>query len=200
MILIFRNEILFLLGPSHWGEEYQTCLGKHQSPINIEEHNVKNVSLPPLILIGIDNPCQSYVTNTGHTGENFTVRFYLHSARRESDIGFVTPLARDFLALSEIPLGNSSQSRSWELKLRKTLPLRYNRNDKTRKQRERNFVPCNYKYPLPLLMYKHSNKSHGCWIEGIKTLANDSYYHYWRLNHTVMILQLIMLIRNPTQM
>ncbi|XP_077273887.1 carbonic anhydrase 2 isoform X2 [Temnothorax americanus] len=55
------------LGPSHWGDEYHTCIGKHQSPINIEEHNVKNVSLQPLRLIGIDNPCQSYVTNTGHT-------------------------------------------------------------------------------------------------------------------------------------
>ncbi|KAL6260177.1 hypothetical protein P5V15_007711 [Pogonomyrmex californicus] len=54
-------------GPSHWGEEYHSCVGKHQSPINIEEHNVKNVSLPPLRLIGIDNPCQSYVTNNGHT-------------------------------------------------------------------------------------------------------------------------------------
>ncbi|XP_011260769.1 carbonic anhydrase 2 [Camponotus floridanus] len=54
-------------GPSHWGEEYHTCIGKHQSPINIEEHNVKNVSLPPLKLIGIDDPYQSFVTNNGHT-------------------------------------------------------------------------------------------------------------------------------------
>ncbi|KAL0106136.1 hypothetical protein PUN28_016105 [Cardiocondyla obscurior] len=54
-------------GPSHWGKEYHTCVGKHQSPINIEEHNVKNVSLPPLRLIGIDNPCRSYMTNNGHT-------------------------------------------------------------------------------------------------------------------------------------
>ncbi|KYM99677.1 Carbonic anhydrase 1 [Cyphomyrmex costatus] len=54
-------------GPLHWGEEYHSCIGKYQSPINIEEHNVKNVSLSPLRLIGIDNPYQSYVTNTGHT-------------------------------------------------------------------------------------------------------------------------------------
>lgn len=54
-------------GPSHWGEDYHGCIGKHQSPINIEEHNVKNVSLPPLRLIGIDSPYQSYVTNNGHT-------------------------------------------------------------------------------------------------------------------------------------
>lgn len=77
----FRNEIdLVFVGPSHWGETYHTCLGKHQSPINIEEHNVKNVSLPPLKLIGIDNPYQSYVTNNGHTGKNFTVRFYIRHA------------------------------------------------------------------------------------------------------------------------
>ncbi|XP_020280404.1 carbonic anhydrase 2-like [Pseudomyrmex gracilis] len=54
-------------GPSHWGEDYHACIGKHQSPINIEEHNVKNVSLPPLKLIGIDSPCLSFLTNNGHT-------------------------------------------------------------------------------------------------------------------------------------
>ncbi|XP_072757678.1 carbonic anhydrase 13 [Anoplolepis gracilipes] len=54
-------------GPSHWGEDYHACIGKHQSPINIEEHNVKNVSLSPLKLIGIDDPCLSFVTNNGHT-------------------------------------------------------------------------------------------------------------------------------------
>ncbi|XP_070160019.1 carbonic anhydrase 2 [Polyergus mexicanus] len=54
-------------GPSHWGEEYHACIGKHQSPINIEEHNVKNVSLPPLELTGIDDPCLTFVTNNGHT-------------------------------------------------------------------------------------------------------------------------------------
>ncbi|XP_018342531.1 PREDICTED: carbonic anhydrase 1-like [Trachymyrmex septentrionalis] len=54
-------------GPANWSKEYHTCIGKHQSPINIDEHNVTNVSLPSLRLIGIDNPHQSYVTNTGHT-------------------------------------------------------------------------------------------------------------------------------------
>ncbi|XP_011876073.1 PREDICTED: carbonic anhydrase 2 isoform X3 [Vollenhovia emeryi] len=61
------NTNLVFAGPSHWGEEFHTCVGKHQSPINIEEHNVKSVNLPPLKLTGIDNPCQSYVTNNGHT-------------------------------------------------------------------------------------------------------------------------------------
>lgn len=54
-------------GPSHWGEEYQTCVGKHQSPINIEEHNVKNVSYEPLSFIGLENPRSSHVLNNGHT-------------------------------------------------------------------------------------------------------------------------------------
>lgn len=54
-------------GPSHWGDEYHACIGKHQSPINIDEHNVKNVSLPPLQLFDIDNPFPSFVTNNGHT-------------------------------------------------------------------------------------------------------------------------------------
>ncbi|RLU21836.1 hypothetical protein DMN91_006212 [Ooceraea biroi] len=59
--------ILCIAGPSHWGDSYNTCIGKHQSPINIEEHNVKNISLPSLKLVGIDNPCSSFVTNNGHT-------------------------------------------------------------------------------------------------------------------------------------
>ncbi|KAG7190875.1 hypothetical protein KM043_006936 [Ampulex compressa] len=54
-------------GPSHWADEYHTCVGKHQSPINIEEHNVKNISLPPLRFAGLDNPRSSYLTNNGHT-------------------------------------------------------------------------------------------------------------------------------------
>ncbi|XP_012215868.1 carbonic anhydrase 2 [Linepithema humile] len=53
-------------GPSNWGEDFHACIGKHQSPINIEEHNVKNVSLPPLKLNGIDN-LYLFMTNNGHT-------------------------------------------------------------------------------------------------------------------------------------
>jgi len=78
--MLLRNETNFILaGPSHWGEEYHTCIGKHQSPINIEEHNVKNVSLPPLKLIGIDDPCLSFVTNNGHTGKDFTLISDMHA-------------------------------------------------------------------------------------------------------------------------
>lgn len=54
-------------GPSQWPKEYQTCVGKYQSPINIDEHYVKNVTLPPLQFIGLENPRSSFLTNNGHT-------------------------------------------------------------------------------------------------------------------------------------
>ncbi|XP_043289329.1 carbonic anhydrase 2-like [Venturia canescens] len=54
-------------GPLHWGEEYNTCVGKHQSPINIEEHIVVNVSLPSLKFSGLDVSRSAYLTNNGHT-------------------------------------------------------------------------------------------------------------------------------------
>ncbi|XP_058458649.1 carbonic anhydrase 7 [Malaya genurostris] len=55
-------------GPSHWGEQYNTCTGKHQSPININSLDVKKVNLPPLIMEGFDaHPQQTNLTNNGHT-------------------------------------------------------------------------------------------------------------------------------------
>nr|XP_050869492.1 carbonic anhydrase 7-like [Vespula vulgaris] len=54
-------------GPSHWPIDYQSCVGKHQSPINIEEHNVKNINLPPLRFEKLDVPRSSFITNNGHT-------------------------------------------------------------------------------------------------------------------------------------
>lgn len=54
-------------GPSHWPEEYQSCIGKHQSPINIEEHNVKSISLTKLNFKGLNIPRSSFITNNGHT-------------------------------------------------------------------------------------------------------------------------------------
>ncbi|XP_012283411.1 carbonic anhydrase 2 isoform X2 [Orussus abietinus] len=54
-------------GPSHWGQEYDSCVGKHQSPINIEEHHVRNVSLPPLSFYGLDVPRSAFIVNNGHT-------------------------------------------------------------------------------------------------------------------------------------
>lgn len=63
----------FLKGPTHWDElGYDTCKGKHQSPIDINILYVKKVKLPPLILENFDiQPVQTLVTNNGHTGKNF---------------------------------------------------------------------------------------------------------------------------------
>lgn len=55
-------------GPSHWGEQYNSCTGKHQSPININSLEVKKVNLPPLVFEGFDvPPQQTNLTNNGHT-------------------------------------------------------------------------------------------------------------------------------------
>lgn len=55
-------------GPSHWGEQYNSCTGKHQSPININSLDVKKVNLPPLVFDGFDiAPRQTNLTNNGHT-------------------------------------------------------------------------------------------------------------------------------------
>lgn len=54
-------------GPSHWADEYQSCVGKHQSPINIEEHNVRSINLAPLKFLGLSTPRSSFITNNGHT-------------------------------------------------------------------------------------------------------------------------------------
>ncbi|XP_050074930.1 carbonic anhydrase 7 isoform X1 [Anopheles maculipalpis] len=55
-------------GPSHWGEQYNTCTGKHQSPININSLDVKKVNLPPLVFQGFDvAPRETNLTNNGHT-------------------------------------------------------------------------------------------------------------------------------------
>lgn len=118
---VFRNEInLVFIGPSHWGEEYHACIGKHQSPINIEEHNVKNVSLPSLRLIGIENPYQSYVTNNGHTGENFARFGFAFSMPREKHWIRHYSFKSRFPRINP-PLGNPSRSRSRGIKSWKTL-------------------------------------------------------------------------------
>lgn len=55
-------------GPIHWGEKYQQCVGKHQSPIDIESQNVIEKSFPPIVYDGFDqNLEQVNVTNNGHT-------------------------------------------------------------------------------------------------------------------------------------
>lgn len=65
------DDIQFL-GPQHWGEQYDTCFGKHQSPININLLSVKEVKLPPLKLEGFDEQIEGLVVaNNGHTGRYF---------------------------------------------------------------------------------------------------------------------------------
>ncbi|XP_053666644.1 carbonic anhydrase 7 [Anopheles marshallii] len=55
-------------GPSHWGEQYNSCTGKHQSPININSLDVKKVNLPALVFQGFDvAPRETNLTNNGHT-------------------------------------------------------------------------------------------------------------------------------------
>ncbi|CAG2055304.1 unnamed protein product [Timema podura] len=57
------------VGPKHWAESYQTCSGKYQSPIDIEEHLVSQVRLPPLNFQGFKSKSvSSTLTNNGHTG------------------------------------------------------------------------------------------------------------------------------------
>ncbi|XP_063699331.1 putative carbonic anhydrase 3 [Culicoides brevitarsis] len=55
-------------GPSHWGEEFGECTGKHQSPINIDSEHVTRKVLPKLKLANFhDKPKEMSITNNGHT-------------------------------------------------------------------------------------------------------------------------------------
>lgn len=65
---------LILLGPTHWGEQYNTCKGKHQSPININTLDLLYVSMPPLKMVGFKTPpLVTSLTNNGHTGESLLI-------------------------------------------------------------------------------------------------------------------------------
>ncbi|XP_050541805.1 carbonic anhydrase-like [Daktulosphaira vitifoliae] len=56
------------LDPPHWASKYETCSGKYQSPIDIDENLVTNVTLPLLRFHNIDTlPTATTVTNNGHT-------------------------------------------------------------------------------------------------------------------------------------
>jgi len=56
------------LGPDHWGDEYEQCLGKHQSPINIDSAHLTRVHLDPLKMDGFELPLGvATLTNNGHT-------------------------------------------------------------------------------------------------------------------------------------
>lgn len=57
-------------GPDHWGEQYNKCDGKYQSPINIDEALVTNVVLPPIDFVGFDDyPLSAELLNNGHTAK-----------------------------------------------------------------------------------------------------------------------------------
>nr|CAD7441475.1 unnamed protein product [Timema bartmani] len=65
---VYGNDICLERGPKHWAESYQTCSGKYQSPIDIEEHLVSQVRLPPLNFQGFKSKSvSSTLTNNGHT-------------------------------------------------------------------------------------------------------------------------------------
>ncbi|XP_018320641.1 carbonic anhydrase 2 isoform X2 [Agrilus planipennis] len=56
------------MGPNHWGEWYHQCVGKHQSPINIVEHDVEIVELPKLRFVNFDLKIEEVeLHNNGHT-------------------------------------------------------------------------------------------------------------------------------------
>lgn len=66
--------VVFNLGPTHWGEQYNTCFGKHQSPIDINSLQVRRMNFSPLLLNGFDLlPNQTTITNNGHTGIHYTI-------------------------------------------------------------------------------------------------------------------------------
>ncbi|XP_076240391.1 carbonic anhydrase 2 [Calliopsis andreniformis] len=54
-------------GPSHWGVDYKTCLGKYQSPIDIEEKDVTIFTFPTLKFSNIQNSHTAFMKNNGHT-------------------------------------------------------------------------------------------------------------------------------------
>ncbi|KAF7268155.1 hypothetical protein GWI33_018619 [Rhynchophorus ferrugineus] len=55
-------------GPTHWGDKYEKCVGKHQSPIDIDAKNVRFKDFPPLIYDNFDKHLEEVsVTNNGHT-------------------------------------------------------------------------------------------------------------------------------------
>jgi len=56
------------IGYDHWGDIEQKCLGKHQSPIEIDSEHVTRTVLPhPLRLNGFDVALPANLTNNGHT-------------------------------------------------------------------------------------------------------------------------------------
>ncbi|XP_018804166.1 PREDICTED: carbonic anhydrase-like [Bactrocera latifrons] len=66
----FANDFAYngAMGPDHWGEQFSTCSGKHQSPINIDSVNVIRRTYPPLIPDNFGSQTiGAEILNNGHT-------------------------------------------------------------------------------------------------------------------------------------
>nr|XP_036226880.1 carbonic anhydrase [Bactrocera oleae]XP_036226881.1 carbonic anhydrase [Bactrocera oleae]XP_036226882.1 carbonic anhydrase [Bactrocera oleae]XP_036226883.1 carbonic anhydrase [Bactrocera oleae]XP_036226884.1 carbonic anhydrase [Bactrocera oleae] len=66
----FANNFAYngAMGPDHWGEQFSTCSGKHQSPINIDSVNVIRRTYPPLSADNFGSePISGEILNNGHT-------------------------------------------------------------------------------------------------------------------------------------
>ncbi|XP_054085184.1 carbonic anhydrase isoform X1 [Zeugodacus cucurbitae] len=56
------------MGPNHWGEKFNTCSGKHQSPINIDSVNVIRRTYSPIVADHFGSePISAKILNNGHT-------------------------------------------------------------------------------------------------------------------------------------
>lgn len=64
---------MHILGVAHWGDDYGGCLGKHQSPIDINSEHITRVVLSPLIMNGFDNATAATLSNNGHTGNKYNL-------------------------------------------------------------------------------------------------------------------------------
>lgn len=81
----YPKQFFFLIiGPSHWGEKYSTCVGKHQSPIDISEKYISLVKLDPLFFENFDEvPIEASLTNNGHTGNKLQY-YYLYLYKKNN--------------------------------------------------------------------------------------------------------------------
>lgn len=69
--------IKIILGPDFWGTKFQQCVGKHQSPINIDEHKVETVDFLPIKYENFEEDGYLSMVNNGHTGtEELDLRYY----------------------------------------------------------------------------------------------------------------------------
>lgn len=69
------NVFCFVSGPAHWQDQYKQCVGKHQSPINIDMHTVIKTKYPQLNFNNFDIEHEAEIMNNGHTGNNFYLIF-----------------------------------------------------------------------------------------------------------------------------